>query len=84
MPGNTPHRRAEHHDAITAEDKAILADTYAGINPAAVQRHIQALTTELLTITTTSKAGPEGKAPVNTAPTRASTDEATNQSTRAS
>jgi len=79
----TPHRRAEHHDAITAEDKAILADTYVGINPAAVQRHIQALTTELLTITT-SKAGPKGNAPVNTAPTRASTDEATNQSTRAS
>ncbi len=79
----TPHRRAEHHAAVSVEDKAILADTYAGINPAAVQRHIQALTTELLTITT-SKAGPKTKAPVNTAPTRSSADEATNQSSRAS
>ncbi|MDI3315412.1 MAG: transposase family protein [Mycobacterium sp.] len=79
----TPHRRAEHHAAVSVEDKAILADTYAGINPAAVQRHIQALTTELLAITT-SKAGPKAKAPVNTLPTRASADEATNQTSRAS
>ncbi len=75
----TPHRRAEHHQAVCAEDKAILADTYASINPAAVQRQIQALTAELLTITT-SKAGPAKKAPV----TRASSDESTNQSSRAS
>ena len=75
----TPHRRAEHHQAVCAEDKAILADTYANINPAAVQRQIQALTAELLTITT-SKAGPAKKAPV----TRASSDESTNQSSRAS
>jgi hypothetical protein len=57
----TPHRRAERHQAVCAEDKAILADTYASINPAAVQRQIQALTAELLTITT-SKAGPKTKA----------------------
>jgi len=75
----TPHRRAERHEAVCAADKAILADTYTGINPAAVQRQIQALTTELLTITT-SKAGPAKKAPV----TRASSDESTNQSSRAS
>ena len=75
----TPHRRAERHEAVCAQDKAILADTYTGINPAAVQRQIQALTTELLTITT-SKAGPAKKAPV----TRASSNEATNQSSRAS
>jgi len=75
----TPHRRAERHQAVCAHDKAILADTYSGINPAAVQRQIQALTTELLTITT-SKAGPAKKAPV----TRASLDESTNQSSRAS
>jgi Integrase core domain len=75
----TPHRRAERHDSVTAKDKAILADTYTGINPAAVQRQIQALTTELLTITTT-KHGPTPKAPV----TRASPDESTNQSSRAS
>ncbi|MGH3593776.1 MAG: integrase catalytic domain-containing protein [Acidimicrobiales bacterium] len=76
----TPHRRAERHEAVSAEDKAILADTYTGINPAAVQRQIQALTTELLTITT-SKAGPKTKA---IAVTRASSDESTNQTSRAS
>ena len=75
----TPHHHAERHDTVTAEDKAILADTYTGINPAAVQRQIQALTAELLTITT-SKAGPAKKAPA----TRASSDESTNQSSRAS
>ncbi len=37
----TPHRRAERHEAVSDEDKAILADTYGRINPAAVQRHIQ-------------------------------------------
>lgn len=79
----TPHRRAERHDKVSAEDKAILADTYAGINPAAVQRQIQALTSELLTLTT-SKAGPKPKAQVGTAPTRASSDESTNQASRAS
>ena len=75
----TPHRRAEHHKAVRKHDKEILADTYTGINPAALQRRIQALTTELLTITT-SKAGPARKAPV----TRASTNESTNQTSRAS
>jgi Integrase core domain len=79
----TPHRRAEHHESVTAEDKAILADTYADINPAAVQRQIQALTTELLTITT-SKAGPTTKATIATPATRASVDESTTQSSRAS
>jgi hypothetical protein len=75
----TPHRRAERHDKVFDEDKAILADTHTAINPAAVQRQIQALTDELLTITT-NKAGPFKKAPA----TRASSDEATNQTSRAS
>ncbi len=75
----TPHRRAERHDKVFDEDKAILADTHTAINPAAVQRQIQALTDELLTITT-NKAGPFKKAPA----TRASSDEATNQIPRAS
>ena len=76
----TPCRRAQTHDSLCEEDKAILADTYASINPAAVQRQIQALTSELLTLTT-SKAGPKTKAPV---PTRASSNESTNQTSRAS
>jgi hypothetical protein len=75
----TPHRRAERHEAVCEEDKAVLADTYSGLNPAAIQRQIQALTAELLTITT-SKAGPAKKAPA----TRASSNEATNQTSRAS
>ena len=81
----TPHRRAERHESVTAKHKAILADTYTytGINPAAVQRQIQALTTELLTITT-SKAGPKPKSPVSAATTRAPSNEATNQTSRAS
>jgi len=79
----TPHRRAERHKSVTDQDKAILANTYTAINPAAVQRQIQALTTELLTITT-SKAGPKPKSPVSAATTRASSNEATNQTSRAS
>lgn len=78
----TPHRRAERHDRVCEEDKAILADTYAAINPAAVQRQIQALTTELLTLTT-NKAGPRPKPPAHTHPTRASSHEATTQASRA-
>jgi hypothetical protein len=77
----TPYRRAEHSKVVCDEDKAILADTHMSINPAAVQRQIQALTSELLTLTT-SKAGPKTKAAVPA--TRASSDESTNQSKRAS
>ncbi|BAH50900.1 putative transposase [Rhodococcus opacus B4] len=75
----TPHRRAEHHEAVGKQDKEILADTYAQLNPAALQRRIQALTTELLTITT-SKAGPAKPRPS----TRALSHESTNQTSRAS
>jgi len=52
----TPHRRAERHDAVTAEDKTIMNDTHAGLNPAAIQRQIQALTAQLLTLTTSKAA----------------------------
>ena len=79
----TPHRRAEAHTKVSAEDKAILADTYTSINPAAVQRRIQALTSELLTLTT-SKAGPSRKAPVTATSSRASSGESTNPPSRAS
>ena len=79
----TPHRRAERHESVSDEDKAILADTYAGINPAAVQRQIQALTSELLTLTT-SKAGPKATTPVPARSSRASSNESTTQASRAS
>jgi hypothetical protein len=49
------------------------------INPAALQRNIQALVNELLTLTIT-KAGPKRKAPAKKAPA----NDATNQLTRAS
>ncbi|MGB7383174.1 MAG: integrase, partial [Rhodococcus sp. (in: high G+C Gram-positive bacteria)] len=61
------------------EDKIIMSDTCASINPAAIQRQIQALTSQLITLAT-SKNAPEAKA----AATRAKLDEATNQSSRAS
>jgi hypothetical protein len=79
----TPYRRAERSDVVCDEDKAILADTHMSINPAAVQRRIQALTSELLTLTT-SKPGPKTKAAVPAPATRASSDESTNQPKRAS
>ena len=79
----TPHRRAERHKAVTVEDKTILADTHGALNPAAIQRQIQALTTELLTLTT-SKASARSKPPVQAVSTRASAHESTKPATRAS
>jgi hypothetical protein len=29
----TPHRRAKRHEAVTAQDKAIMKDTFADLNP---------------------------------------------------
>lgn len=75
----TPHRRAERHDAVAVEDKAVLSEDYADLNPAAIQRQIQALTAQLLTLTT-SKA----RAAVKPVPTRASAHESTTPATRAS
>ena len=79
----TPHRRASDHDAVDQHDKTILADTYRDLNPAAIQREIQALTDQLLTVTT-SKKGPSHKPPTTAPATRASTDESTTPATRAS
>lgn len=75
----TPHRRADAHELVATEDKTILSDTYASINPAAIQRQIQAHTSQLITLAT-SKNAPAGRAVA----TRAKLDEATNQSSRAS
>jgi hypothetical protein len=63
---------------VADHGKALLADTYTTINPAAVQRRIQALAGELLTLTT-SNAGPKTKAPVTAPIPRASLDESTNR-----
>ena len=72
--------RAIDHPTMTVERIVALTRTYSLINPAATQRQIQALTAQLLTITT-SKAGPAAKAQVNK---RARSREATNSPSRAS
>ena len=79
----TPQLRAQAHQKVAKQDKAIMKDTLAELNPAAIQRQIQAHTTELLTLTT-SKASARNKPPVQPVSTRASTDESTNRATRAS
>jgi integrase-like protein len=75
----TPQQRAQAHPNLPTTAKADLTRTYLDINPAALQRHIQALINELVTLTVT-KAGPTRKAP----PKQASANDATNQLTRAS
>jgi transposase InsO family protein len=82
-PATTPHRRASAHAGVTDQDKAILADTYAELNPAAIQREIQALTDRLLKITTGKAAAP-AKPSAHTIRTRASANESTKPATRAS
>jgi hypothetical protein len=79
----TPHRRAERHVAVSTQDKTIMNDTMAELNPAAIQRQIQALTAELLTLTT-SKAAATGKPQIRPASPRASAHESTTTATRAS
>ena len=72
----TPFHRVIGHPNTTVDDIAALGTAHGRINPAAVQRRIQALTNQLLTLTT-SKAGARmsKRAPSNEAtksPTRAS------------
>lgn len=66
-----------------AEDRNILAGSYAELNPAGIQREIQALTGRLLKITT-SKAAPAAKPPPQATGSRASANESTAPATRAS
>ncbi len=70
----TPFHRAIDHPTMTVERIVALTRTYSLINPAATQRQIQALTAQLLTLTT-SKAGHTAQAQVNK---RARLREATN------
>jgi hypothetical protein len=73
----TPFHRVVKHSSTTDEDRiAALALAHGRINPAAVQRRIQALTNQLLTLTT-SKAGARRSK-------RAPSNEATKSPTRAS
>jgi hypothetical protein len=79
----TPYQRATVDDSVGSEDKAILADTYTDLNPAAIQRQIQALTGKLLEVTTNKAEAPKKPATKTQAP-RASANESTTPATRAS
>ena len=76
----TPFHRAMTDQRIAIDRKMTLARTHTLLNPAAIQRQVQALTAQLLTLTT-AKAGPTAKAQVNK---RAQSREATNPPMRAS
>lgn len=79
----TPFQRADRHAKIGKAARKALADTYEDLNPAAIQRKIQALTAELLTLTTTKSAAAQ-KPSVGTRHKRAFPGEATKTPTRAS
>jgi Integrase core domain len=76
----TPFHRAIDDSTITVQRIVALTRTYSLINPAATQRQVQALTTQLLTLAS-SKAAPGTPAPINK---RARLREATNPPSRAS
>jgi hypothetical protein len=79
----TPHRRADRHPIVSTHDKTIMNDVLVELNPAAIQRQIQALTAELLTLAT-SKAPATNKPPVQPVSSRAPANESTTTATRAS
>ena len=79
----TPHRRSVRHKTVSTQDKTIMKDTFAGLYPAAIQRQIQALTADLLTLTT-SKASATSKPKIAPPATRAPAHESTKPATRAS
>jgi len=79
----TPHRRADRHPTVSTHDKTIMNDVLVELNPAAIQRQIQALTAELLTLTT-SKAPATNKPRYSPVSSRASAHESTTTATRAS
>jgi hypothetical protein len=61
----TPYARVTASPGVKALPKRRLATQHASFNPAAVQRNIQALADQLLTLAT-AKAGPAAKARVTT------------------
>src|SRR5262249_16027581 len=70
----TPHQRAQAHPNLPTTAKADLTRAYLDINPAALQRHIQPLVNELLTLTITP-AGPKRKGTRNTGAAKDGTNE---------
>jgi len=75
----TPMFRADAHQAVADADKVRLAQHYADLNPAAIQRQIQGLTAQLLALATS-----KGAAARRPDPKRASANESTTTSKRAS
>jgi hypothetical protein len=79
----TPYARVTAHPEVKALPKRRLAKAHSSFNPAAVQRQIQALCDELLTLATAK--GQPARKPQVTAPTkRTFSDEATKQRSRTS
>jgi hypothetical protein len=74
----TPSQHAQAHPKVINNNNAALVVRYHTINPAAAQRHVQALTADLLTPTTAKKA-PNVRPAI-----RANPDKATKPATRAS
>ncbi len=81
-PPTTPATRAARHEAVTAEDKKTMADVYPTLNPAAIQRKIQALTAQLLALTI-AKVRATPKPPASAPNRRASAADPTTPATRA-
>lgn len=79
----TPYARIAAHPDVMALPKRRLATIHTSFNPAAVQRQIQALCDELLTLAT-AKGQPTPKPRVSTPTTRTIPDEATKQRSRTS
>lgn len=52
----TPMFRADAHPAVAAEHMVRLAERYADLNPAAIQRQIQGVTARLLALATSEGA----------------------------
>ena len=78
----TPFQRADRHEAISKTRKTTMAKTYKDLNPAAIQRQIQALTAELLTLTI-AKSAARQKPTIAKTSKRAIPDESTTLATRA-
>lgn len=78
----TPFQRANRHNKVARDAKTLMSEKYEDLNPAAIQRQIQALTSELLTLTT-SKASARQTPTFTKLRTRALQEESTTQATRA-
>jgi len=77
----TLYARAVAHPQVKALPKRRLSRQHGSFNPAAVQRQIQALAEELLTLAT-AKAQPSRKPRLTAPTTRTFSDEATKQDSR--